>query len=206
MKEAKSLLLTKRKKSLSFLFGQKEGEESPPWKEGVAGHRALKRSMNSQGPSLQDGVSGANGVCGATAWRSRKTFRRPSVNIKCCTNGNNNATFYLTSSLRTQSWAGRLLMKSAESTKLGIAGDSAAQTSKHPRDTKNANLQDGRSGPSLGRQAAGLTGRPSGIFLTQESNRDLLYCRQILQQLSYQGSQFKGNIPKIRGMSPFPLS
>lgn len=33
-------------------FGQKEGEESPPWRERVAGHRALKRSMNSQGPSL----------------------------------------------------------------------------------------------------------------------------------------------------------
>ena len=27
-----------------------------------------------------------------------------------------------------------------------------------------------------------------GIFLTQESNRGLLYCRQILYQLSYQGS------------------
>ena len=27
-----------------------------------------------------------------------------------------------------------------------------------------------------------------GIFQTQESNRDLLYCRQILYQLSYQGS------------------
>ena len=83
-------------------FGQKEGEESPPWRERVAGHRALTRSMNSQGPSLYHGVSGANGVCGATAWRSRKTLRRPLVNIKCWTNGNNNATFYLTSSLRTQ--------------------------------------------------------------------------------------------------------
>ena len=27
-----------------------------------------------------------------------------------------------------------------------------------------------------------------GIFLTQESNQGLLYCRQILYQLSYQGS------------------
>ena len=34
-------------------------------------------------------------------------------------------------------------------------------------------------------------GSPSlfqGIFLTQESNRGLLHCRQILYQLSYQGS------------------
>ena len=54
-------------------------------------------------------------------------------------------------------------MKSAESTKLGIAGDSAAETSKHPRDTTNTNLPDGRSGQSLSRQAAGLKGPPSGM-------------------------------------------
>ena len=30
-----------------------------------------------------------------------------------------------------------------------------------------------------------------GTFLTQESNQGLLYCRQILYQLSYQGSQMK---------------
>ena len=29
------------------------------------------------------------------------------------------------------------------------------------------------------------------IFLTQESNQGLLHCRQILYQLSYQGSSFK---------------
>ena len=29
-----------------------------------------------------------------------------------------------------------------------------------------------------------------GIFLTQESNRRLLHCRQILYQLSYEGSSF----------------
>ena len=29
-----------------------------------------------------------------------------------------------------------------------------------------------------------------GIFTTQESHRGLLYCRQILYQLSYQGSPF----------------
>ena len=29
-----------------------------------------------------------------------------------------------------------------------------------------------------------------GIFLTQESNQGLLHCRQILSQLSYQGSPF----------------
>lgn len=57
--------------------------------------------------------------------------------MKCCTNGNNNVKFYLTSSLRTQSGAGRLLMKSAESTKLGTAGNSAAWTRKHPRDTRH---------------------------------------------------------------------
>ena len=89
-------------------------------------------------------------------------FRRPSVNIRCCKNGNNHATFYLTSYLRTQSRTGRLLMKSAESTKSGTAGDSAAQTSKHPRDTTNANLQNGRSGLSLSRQAARLKGPSSG--------------------------------------------
>ena len=31
-----------------------------------------------------------------------------------------------------------------------------------------------------------------GIFLTQESNRGLLHCRQILYQLSYQGSPKTG--------------
>ena len=31
-----------------------------------------------------------------------------------------------------------------------------------------------------------------GIFLTQESNRGLLHCRQILYQLSYQGSPKNG--------------
>ena len=30
-----------------------------------------------------------------------------------------------------------------------------------------------------------------GIFLTQESNQGLLHCRQILYQLSYQGSPLK---------------
>ena len=48
--------------------------------------------------------------------------------------------------------------------------------------------------------AAELSGKPKNtgvgilsllqeIFLTQESNRDLLHCRWILYQLSYQGSQ-----------------
>ena len=34
------------------------------------------------------------------------------------------------------------------------------------------------------------------IFLTQESNQDLLHCRRILYQLSYEGSplDFKGGI------------
>ena len=31
-----------------------------------------------------------------------------------------------------------------------------------------------------------------GIFLTQESNRGLLHCRQILYQLTYQGSHVSG--------------
>ena len=31
-----------------------------------------------------------------------------------------------------------------------------------------------------------------GIFLTQESNQGLLHCRQILSQLSYQGSIASG--------------
>jgi hypothetical protein len=54
--------------------------------------------------------------------------------MKCCTNGNNNVNFYLTSSLSTQNGAGRLLMKSTESPKLGTAGNSTAYTNKHPRD------------------------------------------------------------------------
>ena len=33
-----------------------------------------------------------------------------------------------------------------------------------------------------------------GIFLTQESNRDLLHCKQILYQLSYQGSPLSGQL------------
>ena len=32
-----------------------------------------------------------------------------------------------------------------------------------------------------------------GIFLTQELNWGLLHCRQILYQLSYQGSPFRQN-------------
>ena len=32
-----------------------------------------------------------------------------------------------------------------------------------------------------------------GIFLTQESNQDLLHCRQILYQLSYQGSPYNSS-------------
>ena len=32
-----------------------------------------------------------------------------------------------------------------------------------------------------------------GIFLTQESNQGLLHCRQLLYQLSYQGSLFVNN-------------
>ena len=35
-----------------------------------------------------------------------------------------------------------------------------------------------------------------GIFLTQESNRDLLHCRWILNQLSYQGSPYKTGVDK----------
>ena len=40
-------------------------------------------------------------------------------------------------------------------------------------------------------------GSPSllqGIFPTQESNQGLLHCRQILYQLSYQGSPIKRNV------------
>ena len=37
-----------------------------------------------------------------------------------------------------------------------------------------------------------------GIFLTQESNRGLLYCRQILYQLSYQRSPNLWIIDKAR--------
>lgn len=51
-------------------------------------------------------------------------FSKHFVNIKCCTNSNNNIKFYLISSLRTQSGAGRLLMKSAESSKLGTVDNS----------------------------------------------------------------------------------
>ena len=36
-----------------------------------------------------------------------------------------------------------------------------------------------------------------GIFLTKESNRGLLHCRQILYQLSYQGSQAETNLDSI---------
>ena len=38
-----------------------------------------------------------------------------------------------------------------------------------------------------------------GIFLTQESNRGLLHCRQILYQLSNQGSPAQGRLGKISG-------
>ena len=36
-----------------------------------------------------------------------------------------------------------------------------------------------------------------GIFPTQGSNQDLLHCRQILYQLSYQGSLRLNNLPKV---------
>ena len=42
------------------------------------------------------------------------------------------------------------------------------------------------------------------IFLTQEQNQDLLHCRCILYQLSYQGSpkiRISGNLKRIRCMS-----
>ena len=35
-----------------------------------------------------------------------------------------------------------------------------------------------------------------GTFLTQELNWGLLHCKQILYQLSYQGSQFKFSVMK----------
>ena len=53
-----------------------------------------------------------------------------------------------------------------------------------------------------------------GIFLTQELNQGLLHCRQILYQLSYQGSPFhlsmllisfymlQGTLPAIEDLSP----
>ena len=49
-----------------------------------------------------------------------------------------------------------------------------------------------------------------GIFLTQESNWDLLLCRQILYQLSYQGSPLKKSKNKTNGLlrffSPWTIS
>jgi len=39
-----------------------------------------------------------------------------------------------------------------------------------------------------------------GIFLTQESNRGLLHCRQILYQLSYQGSPKENEIMPLAAM------
>lgn len=63
--------------------------------------------------------------------------------MKCCTNGNNNVKFYLTSSLRTWSGAGRLLMKSAESTKLGTAGNSMVGQAKAQGTARNMNKPPG---------------------------------------------------------------
>ena len=42
-----------------------------------------------------------------------------------------------------------------------------------------------------------------GIFLTQESNRGLLHCRQILYQLSYQGSPTEGKLKWKHVLSKF---
>ena len=36
------------------------------------------------------------------------------------------------------------------------------------------------------------------IFLTQELNKDLLHCRQILYELSYQGSLYGGSEKQIK--------
>lgn len=77
---------------------------------------------------------GTDGLLGAIAWKIIKMFCRHLVNMKCYTNGNNNVRFYLTSSLRTQNGAGRLLMKSTERPKLGTAGNCTAWTSKHSWD------------------------------------------------------------------------
>ena len=42
-----------------------------------------------------------------------------------------------------------------------------------------------------------------GIFPTQGSNLGLLQCRQILYQLSYEGSRFPKKYSQIRGRGPW---
>ena len=42
-----------------------------------------------------------------------------------------------------------------------------------------------------------------GIFPTQELNRDLLHCMQILYQLSYQGKPFQSNGELSEGLSTY---
>ena len=113
--------------SVSWVLGRrKKNRPTPSPRIGVTACRALHKPLNSQGSSPWNGDSGTNGPRGATAYKRIKMFRRHLVNTKRCTNGNNNVKFYLTSSLRTPSRTGRLLMKSAESTKLITAGNSVA--------------------------------------------------------------------------------
>ena len=66
-----------------------------------------------------------------------------------------------------------------------------------PRDqTRSPTLQaDSLPSEPQGKPMNSVVGHLSlfqGIFLTQELNRGLLHCRQILYQLSYQGSPKKG--------------
>lgn len=96
---SRSWVLHKRRKNL------------PPPTLGIEGHW-LQGSLHINELPRAFSVewdSGTNWLHGAIAWKRIKMFWRHLVNMKCCTNGNNNVKFYLTSSLRTQSGAGSLL-------------------------------------------------------------------------------------------------
>ena len=53
-----------------------------------------------------------------------------------------------------------------------------------------------------GRPGGGSLSFVQGVFLTQESDRDLLHCRRIRYQLSSQGSPWKGYSAPIRKKGP----
>ena len=79
---------------------------------------------------------------------------------------------------------------------------SSSRGSSQPRDQTQVSCIQADSLPAepqgkLMNTVVGSLSLLQGIFLTKESNQGLLYCRQILYQLSYQGSQAETNLDSI---------
>ena len=87
----------------------------------------------------------------------------------------------------------------------GVGSLSFSQRSSQPRDQTQVSSPAGNSLPAEPQGKPKNTGVGSlsllqGIFPTQELNRDLLHCRRILYQLSYEGSPFVVKFNEIINM------